>query len=373
MLEKRATPLVFVFDALDECVESDASAVLSLIITSFTRLPNVKVFLTARPELVLRNTYQKTSLASCFHLQNIEALIVNSDIYRYLDHCLSPFNIQQTFIGMECASWAPTEEEKKKLVQVSDKLFIFASTAVKTILDPKHLNPKRQLDGILTIKQASAITSLYLQVLNSAKPVDGYDDWLARFKISVGTLVALQYPLPIKSLANLLDMESDELTGIFTNLHAVLAPVNGPNLNPTYKLHHKSFADFVTNAGQSQEYFVKEQDYHLHLAKCCLQFMNQQLQFNICQVSSADHFKELPDLEDLCKDKLTQELRYATCNWAVHLNKSNPATLDENIKQGLQEFASNNLMNWFEALAYFGELDTAYASMQAALALLVSY
>ncbi|KAJ2926680.1 hypothetical protein H1R20_g10395, partial [Candolleomyces eurysporus] len=52
MLKQRATPLVFVFDALDECVESDASAVLNLVIDSFSKLPNVKVFLTARPELL---------------------------------------------------------------------------------------------------------------------------------------------------------------------------------------------------------------------------------------------------------------------------------------------------------------------------------
>ncbi|RXW12419.1 hypothetical protein EST38_g13434 [Candolleomyces aberdarensis] len=77
MLKQRETPLIFVFDALDECVETDALTVLSLIITSLSQLPKVKVFFTARPELVLRIEYQ---LASCFHLQNVEALIVDSDI-----------------------------------------------------------------------------------------------------------------------------------------------------------------------------------------------------------------------------------------------------------------------------------------------------
>ncbi|RXW17218.1 hypothetical protein EST38_g8634 [Candolleomyces aberdarensis] len=54
MLEQRATPLVFVFDALDECAQPDASDILLLIISSISKLPNVKVFLTTRPELRLR-------------------------------------------------------------------------------------------------------------------------------------------------------------------------------------------------------------------------------------------------------------------------------------------------------------------------------
>ncbi|RXW21815.1 hypothetical protein EST38_g4051 [Candolleomyces aberdarensis] len=42
MLKKRATPLVFVFDALDECAQPDGSDILSLIITCVSQLPNVK-------------------------------------------------------------------------------------------------------------------------------------------------------------------------------------------------------------------------------------------------------------------------------------------------------------------------------------------
>ncbi|RXW20844.1 hypothetical protein EST38_g5027 [Candolleomyces aberdarensis] len=371
MLKQRETPLIFVFDALDECVEPDASAVLSLIITSLSQLPKVKVFLTTRPELMLRNEYQNTSLASCFHLQNIEALIVDSDIYLYLNDCLSSSNVQKIFMGMKCASWVPTEEEKRKLVQAAGRLFIFASTAAKAVLDRKHLNPKRQLDAILSIKPINAITSLYMQVLNGAKPLEDYDDWMASFKTAIGALIVLQYPLHLEALANLLGVESDTLSSILANLHAVLAPVNdGPN--PVYKIHHKSFADFVTNAGQSQEYFVKAQDWHLHLAKCCLATMNQQLQFNICQVSPADQYKDLTDLPDLNKEKLTQELKYAVCNWATHLNKSTLKSLDKDIKKLLEEFANIHLLHWLEALAYSGELDTAYYSMQTALAVLVS-
>ncbi|RXW12127.1 hypothetical protein EST38_g13730 [Candolleomyces aberdarensis] len=45
MLKQRATPLVFVFDALDECAQPDGLDILSLIITSVSQLPNVKYFI----------------------------------------------------------------------------------------------------------------------------------------------------------------------------------------------------------------------------------------------------------------------------------------------------------------------------------------
>ncbi|KAJ2925826.1 hypothetical protein H1R20_g11268, partial [Candolleomyces eurysporus] len=121
MLKQRATPLVFVFDALDECAQPDGSDILSLIITSVSQLPNVKVFLTTRPELVLRIEYQSTSLANCFHLQEIEALIVDSDIQSYLDYHLSPSNIQKVFKGTEWKSWAPEKPQKEQLVSLSDR------------------------------------------------------------------------------------------------------------------------------------------------------------------------------------------------------------------------------------------------------------
>ncbi|KAJ2925899.1 hypothetical protein H1R20_g11191, partial [Candolleomyces eurysporus] len=100
MLEQRATPLVFVFDALDECAQPDGSDILSLIITSISQLPNVKVFLTTRPDLGLRE---------------IEALIVDSDIRLYLDYHLSPSNIQKVFKGTEWNSWAPEKPQKEQL------------------------------------------------------------------------------------------------------------------------------------------------------------------------------------------------------------------------------------------------------------------
>ena len=101
--------------------------------------------------------------------------------------------------------------------------------------------------------------------------------------------------------------------------------------------------------------------------------MNQQLQFNICQISSADQYKSLADLPNLNKEKLTEELKYAVCNWATHLDGSHHMSFDEDTEQLLQRFAYDHLMHWFEILAYLEQLDTAFAIMQTAWTILVSF
>ncbi|KAJ2932174.1 hypothetical protein H1R20_g4927, partial [Candolleomyces eurysporus] len=329
LLKQRVTPLVLVFDALDECVEPDASALLGLIISSISQLPNVKVFLTSRPERALRSKYMATQNANIFHLQEIEDLIVEHDISLYVDHCLSPLKIQEALGDPYSTCWQPTAEDKVKLAKLSGKLFIYASTAVKFILDERHLDPKSQLAKLLDLQSGSPsslsqLGGLYLYVLESAKPVDNAENWISQFKIIVGAILVLQIPLSSMALASLLNQEESAIKTALGNLHSILAPL-GEGSAFTYKVHHKSFPDFVTGSSCPSEFQIVEQEHHLDLAKCCLQVMNRQLKFNICQVPvpSEDQFKDLDDLlkEGLSTEHISQELQYALCYWANHLSK----------------------------------------------------
>ncbi|RXW18844.1 hypothetical protein EST38_g7008 [Candolleomyces aberdarensis] len=210
LLQSRVTPLVLVFDALDECIEPDASDILRLIITSVACLPNIKVFLTTRPELGLRSKYMGTKDANVFHLQEIEDLIVEKDICLYVNHSLSSSAMQEALGDSYDSKWEPDQETKDKLAQMSGKLFIFASTAIKFILDTCQLDPEGQISRLLILQSTGAsplseLDDLYSCILQSAKPSKHAEIWLGRFEKIVGAILILQAPLSAFSLATLLD------------------------------------------------------------------------------------------------------------------------------------------------------------------------
>jgi hypothetical protein len=377
LLSKRATPLILVFDALDECAEPDGSVVLKLVISSISQLPNVKVFLTARPELRLRSNYMDTPDAKVFHLQEIEDFVVEQDIALYVDFSLSPANIQKVLGDAYDPTWQPTKEAKTKLVQKSGRLFIFASTAIKFILDTNQLDPEGQLSMLLTRQPNSSndlyeLDDLYLYILNSAKPQRNADSWLDRFRKIVGAILVLQTPLPAFALAKLLDQAPNSIKSTLANLHSILAPLDkGSAL--IYKVHHKSFPDYITGAFCPSEFQIVEKEHHLHLSTHCLQIMKQQLKFNICQVPvpSQDQYKDLDDLlqQGLSTEHISEELKYAACYWADHLGKVQE--IDPDLIGTLEAFSQEHLMHWFEVLAYIGQLDVAHGALKKALSILV--
>ncbi|KAJ2929349.1 hypothetical protein H1R20_g7738, partial [Candolleomyces eurysporus] len=375
LLEQRATPLVLVFDALDECVEPDASAVLKLIIFSVSQLPNIKVFLTTRPELDLRSKYLGTKEAKVFHLQEIEDLIVEHDIALYVLESLSSAKIEATLGDSYNPHWQPTEEAKTKLVKMSGKLFIFASTALKFVLDKHRLNPKAQLNKLIMAhsqgtSQLSELDKLYVYILNSAKPSIDAEGWLNDYKKTVGGILVLQVPLCALVMEKLMDEEPYAVKTRLAHLHSILAPI-GQGSTLTYRVHHKSFPDFVTGSLCPPEFKIIEEEQHLDLAKCCLGVINKQLKFNICQVPSQDQYQDLDDLlnEGLCTDHISKELEYALCYWANHLSRL--SRMDSKIIALLEEFAKEHLMHWLEALACIKQLDIAHNALKEALAILV--
>jgi hypothetical protein len=104
------------------------------------------------------------------------------------------------------------QKDMEVLIGICGTLFIIASTAVKFILDNKRSDPAKQLSRLLKgvsrqdfsgSKYTTAMDSFYTQILLSAVPDDDDDDddWFGRYQIVVGTIVALQYPLPCVALS----------------------------------------------------------------------------------------------------------------------------------------------------------------------------
>jgi hypothetical protein len=158
-------------------------------------------------------------------------------------------------------------------------------------------------------------------------------------------------------------MPDSTIISTLANLHSILAPV-GKSSALTYKVHHKSFPDYITGSSCPSEFQILEKDYHLDLSKCCLKVMNEQLQFNICQVPSQDQYQDLSVLlkRHLKTDHISQELQYGVCNWAYHLSKVEE--MDTALTGLLEVFSKEHLMHWMEVLAYINQLDLARMALK---------
>jgi hypothetical protein len=216
----------------------------------------------------------------------------------------------------------------------------------------------------------STLGGLYLHVLKSAKPAGNAEPWLSRFQSIVGAILTLQTSLSVLALARLLNQEEDTIKATLANLHSILAPL-GEGSALTYKIHHKSFPDYITGSSCPSEYQIVEKPHHLKLVKNCLKVMNNQLRFNICQVPSEEQYQDLDQLlkGGLRLDNISKELQYAVCYWINHLCQT--GEVDSKLIGLLEAFSREHLIHWIEVLAYINQLDIAHTALKEAGDILV--
>ncbi|KAH6889084.1 hypothetical protein BKA70DRAFT_1572853 [Coprinopsis sp. MPI-PUGE-AT-0042] len=125
---------------------------------------------------------------------------------------------------------------------MAGKLFIVASTAVDFILDPKQLDPERQIQHLLDTTTGAGLASspmdrLYTQVLRAAVP-NPVGDWFDSYKVVVGAIVAVADVLPVQSLASLVDKGPNDIVRALSHLHSLIAPTNR---DEAFRVHHSRF------------------------------------------------------------------------------------------------------------------------------------
>jgi len=368
-------PILIVVDALDEC-ERDGDVLLKIFADSIKNLPRLKIFITTRPEYHIRNVLDRYHSLKRFHLQDIEKSVVQSDIRLYLDFHLSEDQLRDEFPGLQL-TWRPAKRDIKLLIESCGTLFIIASTAVKFILDEKQLDPGKQLSWLLqvvsrkdfsSLNHTTVMDSFYTQILLAALPNNCHEDWLGRYQTVVGTIVALQYPLPCVALSALVDIVPDDVKRAMFHLYSLVAPT-GQDL--TFRIHHKSLPDFLTSPSRCEPRFLIDlKTSHLELGKRCLKIMDTQLKPNICNVGIMDRFKENKDVQCDTQHCISQELTYATTHWATHL--FNGGKIDSDAERLLEGFASMHFLTWLEVLSVIGQVEIAYSSLDKVSKLLVS-
>jgi len=349
--------LIVVVDALDECErEEDIRTILQLLTrTKDMRPVSLRVLVTSRPELHIRLGFKQMPNGTYqdLILHEVVKNTIEHDIRLFYEHELSV--IRQA--RMLSPGW-PTAGQIQALVDLAVPLFIFAATVCRYI-NTKGGHPEGYLNKVLQYQKStfSQLDRTYLPILEQLlveQDEDEKEAWLHAFRKVVGSIVVLESPLSIKSLANLLQVPKKEVECRLDALHSVLSVPD--NKDAPVRLLHLSFRDFLVSRprqGKSQ-FWVEEKDTHKQLATYCLDLMSNQcgLRQNICNLSGPGVLVSEVD-KGVITSNLSPELQYACRYWVDHLKQGQQGIADGD---ATHRFLQEHLLHWLEAMSLIGEL-----------------
>ncbi|KAK2786071.1 hypothetical protein FQN53_006980 [Emmonsiellopsis sp. PD_33] len=367
----KATPLVIVIDALDECErKADVKTILyHLARTKEIKSVNLRIFATSRPELPIQLGFK--NMPGDAHrdllLHELPVPIIEHDISVYLKHELSKIKDEHNtsadspdlFLPVD---W-PGQPNLDILVKMAVPLFIFAATVCRFIGEPRF-NPQKRLEDVLkyhSVGEASKFDITYLPVLDQLifelDKLDR-DAILAEFEEVVGTIIVLNEPLSARSLANILRLSDAEVVRRLKLLHSVLSVPRDP-ASPI-RLLHLSFRDYLIDPKKSEKrFFLDETKQHRRIALKCLEMLSKSgvLKTDICGVKEPGTLRtEIPSQKiQAC---LLPEVRYACYHWVHHLQKSGIRIRDGD---EIDTFLRMYLLHWFEALSLCGKISQSIA------------
>ncbi|KAL5372303.1 hypothetical protein DPSP01_013598 [Paraphaeosphaeria sporulosa] len=354
MAHPPALKLLVVIDALDECETDNNIRVILQLLSQTRNLKSVslRVFVTSRPELHIRLGFKQLPNGTFedFILHEVAKQTIQHDIHVYIEIELTKIR-EERCLPLE---W-PGEKRIQTLVNMAVPLFIFAATICRFVGELTG-NPRRRLEDILSYEteDVSKLGMTYLPILESLFATQDKKEKMKlsrEFQDIVGSIVVLESPLSITSLAHLLGKAKDDVNCRLDSLHSVL---NIPNHDdaPVRPLH-LSFRDFLVDmSNQKSLFWVDERARHKELASYCLQLMSKQngLRQNMCDLQPGTLRSEV-DEERIIRN-LSPELQYACRYWVYHLKQSQRLINDN---ATADTFLRKHFLHWLEAMSLLGE------------------
>ena len=374
-LRESGISAVIVIDALDECKDEEpASAILSVLGQFVSQIPEVKFFLTGRPEPRIREGFRLPLLAKAtdvFVLHNVEPSLINNDLRLF-------------FIGrfLELADhrggldgW-PTKRQLDLLCERAAGLFVYAAATVKFV-DHRNNSPKKQLDRLIHSPETSdhegktkfraetTLDSLYMTILQEAFGSDDQeDDPIVRSILGAVTLA--KNPLSPSAIATLLDFNTEDVFLHLSSVSSLL--IIQEDIKSPVRPFHKSFPDFITNPARcaSERFYISPPTHHLEILLGCLNLMNQMLEKNMCKLPDAVTNSQVEDLSERINQYLNPALQYACKSWHKHL-VDKYMTHRPAIISTLHHFLEKKFLFWLEVLSVIGAAREAVDALDVAI------
>ena len=362
---------LIIIDALDECRDDNPeSAILFILSKHVDQIPNVKFFITGRPEAHIRSGFRLPALqpiTKVFKLHEVERSLIDYDIKLFFRMQLSTLLRNRSDCNL-IQGW-PSSSEINILCEKAAGFFIYASTVIKFVTS-KSRTPIQQLSRITSVPQStshegrSGIDILYTQVLEQAVDDVDMDDeeFYSHFRTVIGAVLLVFNPLSTKALSELLKVSGISTT--LRSLHSLL-------LVPTSEaapvcIFHKSFPDFLMDQGRCKDnrFFIDPPTHHMEALLSCLNLMRDRLKKNICGLDDHVILSEVNDLSYYKRDHIGDALGYACCFWTKHLlgiPGSGPGV--EKVHAAIDKFFTTCLLFWIEVLILIGKLDISIYSL----------
>ncbi|KNG82737.1 NACHT and WD40 domain protein [Aspergillus nomiae NRRL 13137] len=358
--------LVIVIDALDECQsENDIELLLRLLpMVPPSSSVSIRVFLTSRPELPIRQGFDNVSTDAHrdFSIHQIVESSIKHDILLFISDRFEEIRRKHSLPQ----EW-PGEQTIQNLVNVASPLFISAATMCRFIADRKW-DPEKRLALVLgSGTQSSTATShisklehtyipVFEQILRSGdedEDEDERDQLISEYRVIVGTIIILANPLSPTSLASLLEISSSDVNRRLDYLHSVLSIPD--DKDSPIQIFHQSFRDFLLHPKirTKTEFWIDEKQTHKETLLRCISVMTRAkggLSRNICQLPNDGTLRdEISD--EIIRDHISAELQYSCRYWIHHLECGSYRIKDQD---NIHTFLETHFLHWLEAMSILG-------------------
>ena len=243
---------LIIIDALDECKDEEpASAVLSILSRYVTEIPNVKFFITGRPEPRIRSGFRLRSLfpiTEVLKLHEVKPETVYNDIRLFFQTQLT--DIAENRSDCDSVGEWPSSSDIEILCKKAAGFFIYASTVIKFVASENN-PPAERLSLITSLPENTAeegksgVDQLYIKVLEYAfcNIQANNTQFYAHLRSVLGMVLLTVNPLSMKSLSELLKRHHalPYIRSAMRSLHSVLLVPD--SLEVPIRTFHKSFPD----------------------------------------------------------------------------------------------------------------------------------
>jgi hypothetical protein len=250
-LERIDTPVVFVFDALDNCDVAGHRTLLQLLLKHLPSIPLVKVMITSRP------------LASIKDLLAPSPLVTGHDIQLYSICGNSPNDNITIYVNQHYNLRYLTQKQRADLAIRSNGLFIWAATACRLFQNNRQHDVLVEL--LLDPEFANDMDALYLGILKKALVDPGAHQ---NFMGVLQVIIAAVEPISISTIE--IYLPHNRLVDAFVQDLASVVK-DGDPYRPIHVIH-PSFREFLSQSSRANGFLVEPFPSHALLARACLHY-----------------------------------------------------------------------------------------------------